>query len=79
MVFALTHNDLERLYSSPGLRDYRPEALLVRTLGGGSLPASCYNLVEPPGPDEADAEYAARLRETLGRLGFPSKYIAAIP
>ena len=78
MVFALTHNDLDRLYSSPGLLDYRAEAVLVCTLDGGSLPALCYNLVELPGPDEANADYAARLRETLGRLEFPSEYIASI-
>lgn len=79
MVFALTHEDLERLYSPPGLADYRPEAVVVGLLDGGTLPALCYNLPEAPGPDEANAEYATRLRETLGRLGFPSEYIESIP
>jgi len=78
MVFALTHDDLDRLYSPPGFLDYRPEAVLVCTLDGGTLPALCYNLVEPPGPDEANADYAARLRETLGILEFPPEYIASI-
>jgi hypothetical protein len=78
MVFALTHNELDRLYSSPGLLDYRPEAVLVSTLDGGNLPALCYNLLELPGPDEANADYAARLRETLARLEFPSEYITSI-
>ena len=78
MVFALTHRDLDRLYSSPGLLDYHPEAVLVSTLDGGSLPALCYNLLELPGPNEANANYAARLRETLGKLKFPSEYITSI-
>ena len=78
MLFALTHADIDRLYAAPGLEPYRPEAVLVSTLNGGSLPALCYNLLELPGPDEANADYAARLRETLGRLEFPSEYITSI-
>jgi hypothetical protein len=78
LVLALTHDDLDRLYSSPRLLDYRPEAVLVSLLDGGSLPALCYNLLEPPEPEERNAAYAARLRETLGRLGFPPEYIASI-
>jgi hypothetical protein len=78
MVFELTHNDLGRLYSLPGLQDYRPEAVVVSMLNGGSLPALCYNLLELPGSDEANADYAARLRETLRRLKFPSEYITSI-
>jgi hypothetical protein len=78
VVFALTHDDLDRLYSPPGLMDYRPEAVLVSMLDGGSLPALCYNLLEQPEPDERNVAYAARLRETLGRLKFPSEYIASL-
>jgi hypothetical protein len=79
MVFALTHDELDRLYSGPGLEPYRPEAVHARLLEGGAVPALCYNLREAPGPDETNAEYAARLREVLGRLGFPPEYVASIP
>jgi Gamma-glutamyl cyclotransferase, AIG2-like len=78
MVFALTHRELERLYSAPGLEEYRPEAILVRLLEGGELPALCYNLREPPQPGEANPEYAARLRAALSKLGFPSQYVASV-
>ena len=78
MVFALTHGELEKLYSAPGLEDYRPEAMLVHSLEGESLPALCYNLLEAPRPGEANTEYATRLRETLGRLDFPPEYVASV-
>jgi len=71
MVFALTHDQLDQLYSAPGLEDYRPEALLVERLEGGELPALCYNLVTPPGPGEANAAYALQLRKTQIELGLP--------
>ena len=78
MVFALSHNDLDTLYTAPGLEQYRPEAVLAHTLQGEAAPALCYNLREAPGPDEANAEYAARLRAALEKLGFPPDYIASV-
>lgn len=78
MVFALTHDEFEKLYTAPGLEEYRPEAILAYSLEGGALPALCYNLRVVPGPDEANIEYAARLRAVLGKLEFPPEYIASI-
>ncbi len=78
MVFALSHDELERLYTAPGLEAYRPEAVLVHVLEGEVLPALCYNLREAPGPGESNADYAARLRAALGRLEFPAEYIASV-
>ena len=78
MVFALTHDELDKLYTAPGLEQYRPEAILAHSLDGETLPALCYNLREAPGPDEANAEYAARLRATLSRLDFPPEYVSSI-
>ena len=78
MVFALTHEELERLYATPGLEQYRPEAVVADSLEGECLPALCYNLREAPGPGEANAEYAARLRTALGKLDFPPEYIASV-
>ena len=78
MVFSVTHDELERLYTAPGLEQYRPEAILVHTLKGELLPALCYNLREAPGPDEANPEYAARLRAALCRLDFPPDYVASV-
>jgi len=78
MVFALSHDALDRLYGAPGLEDYRPEAIIARTLNGDSLPALCFNLRQAPAPDEANADYAARLRRALEKLGFPADYIASV-
>jgi hypothetical protein len=78
MVIALTHDELEKLYTAPGLQEYRPEAILAHLLDGEILPALCYNLREAPGPDEANAEYAERLCAVLAKLEFPPEYIASI-
>ena len=78
MLIALTHSELQRLYSAPGLEPYRPEAVLARPFDGGSIPALCYNLVEPPAADERNPTYAVRLQKTLRDLGFPPKYIDSV-
>jgi len=78
IVFALTHDELEKLYTAPGLEEYRPEAILAHSMEGEPLPALCYNLRKSPGTDEANTEYAARLRAVLGKLEFPPEYIACI-
>jgi len=72
MLIALTHRELERLYTAPGLEQYRPEAVLAQTLGGTLVPALCYNLREAP------ADYATRLQGVLSKLNFPPEYIAAV-
>jgi hypothetical protein len=53
MFFALTHAELERLYTAPGLEQYRPEAVLARSLGGTPTAALCYNLREARDPRSA--------------------------
>lgn len=52
MLFALTHSELERLYTAPGLEQYRPEAVLAQPLEGTPGPVLCYNLREAPHPHE---------------------------
>ena len=78
MLYALTHPELERLYTAPGLEGYRPEAVLAQPRHGPPTAALCYNLPEPPRPDERNPDYAARLRLVLERLGFPREYTTAI-
>jgi len=77
MVLALTHPELERLYTAPGLEQYRPEAVLAQPLEGQPVPALCYNLREAPRPDERNPEYAARLQRVLSALAFPPAYVAS--
>jgi len=78
MLFALTHAELERLYSAPGLEQYRAEAVLVQPLDSTPLPALCFNLHEPPQPQERNPEYAAHLQRILSKLEFPQEYVASI-
>jgi hypothetical protein len=78
MLFALTHAELDRLYTAPGLEQYRPEAVLAQPLEGAPAPALCYNLREAPSPDERNPEYAARLQRALGKLDFPPEYVASV-
>jgi hypothetical protein len=78
MLFALTHEELDRLYSAPGLTDYRPEAVVAETFEGEIVPALCYNLVETPRATERNEDYAARLRTALAKLEFPATYIASV-
>jgi hypothetical protein len=78
MVIALTHSELEHLYNAPGLDQYRAEAVLARLLGGGSLPALCYNLRAAPGVGETNPEYALQLQRVLRNLNFPAEYVDSV-
>lgn len=78
VLFGLTHPELERLYTAPGLEQYRPEAVLAQSLEGTPAPALCYNLREAPQPLEGNPEYAARLQRALRKLDFPQKYIESV-
>jgi hypothetical protein len=78
VLVSLSHADLERLYSEPGLSAYKPEAVLVNLADGEVLPALCFNLPELPSADERNAEYASRLRALAERLNFPAEYVASI-
>jgi len=78
MLYAVTHAELDRLYTAPGLEHYRPEALMAHPLGGTPTPALCYNLREAPRPQERNPDYAERLRRALTKLEFPPEYIASV-
>jgi hypothetical protein len=77
VLMELTHSELERLYSEPSVRQYRPEAVLALIDGHGFVPALCYNLVEPP-DEEPNQEYVAALRALARRLELPTSYIESI-
>jgi hypothetical protein len=78
MLISLTHAELERLYSAPGLEGYRPEAVVAHASDGESIPALCYNLVQAPEPHERNPEYAMRLKSVLENLGFPGEYVESV-
>jgi Gamma-glutamyl cyclotransferase, AIG2-like len=78
MLMELTHAELEQLYSDPTVRVYRPEAVLCELNDSSPVPALCFNLLEPPRAEEANSEYAAKLRDLADRLGLPSDYVNRI-
>jgi hypothetical protein len=78
LIGSLTHAELEGLYSDPSVQAYRPEAVLAHLPGGEPLAALCFNLPEPPPPEERNPEYASRLRALAERLNFPPEYVASI-
>ncbi len=77
MLIGLTYAELDRLYGSPGLTDYRPAPVLAQTVGGTAVPALCYILPAPP-RERANAGYAARLQELARELGFPAEYVESL-
>ncbi len=78
MVFSLSQQDVDHLYSGPGLEDYRPEMMMAELIDGGSVHAQCYNLPGPPQAAEFNAAYAAELQSVLRNLGFPPEYVKSI-
>ena len=78
MLMELTHAEIEELYSEGSVRAYRAKAVLAELRDGSRIPALCFNLVVPPGPEGANAEYAAKLRNLARQLGLPSEYVESI-
>ena len=78
MVYALTPDDLAKLYGAPGLEVYRSEEIEVALENRAIIPACVYNLSHPPAADERNPEYTEKLKVAMTRLGFPAEYIASI-
>jgi hypothetical protein len=77
VVFALTHPELDSLYSEPSVSVYRPEAVIATLADGNSVPALCFNL---PSLESANRNlaYAGKLAELAARIGLPSGYVDSI-
>jgi hypothetical protein len=78
VLMDLPRNEIDALYSGPGLDSYRPEPVVAEGPGGAPISALCFNLVTPLSPGEANREYADKLRELARRLGLPPDYIERI-
>lgn len=78
VVMSLSLSELSRLYAEPGVQAYRPEAVLVRLASGGVIAALCYNLPQPPAPNERNPEYASKLRALAQKIGLPAEYVATL-
>jgi len=78
VLMALTHGEVDKLYSEASVRAYRPEAVLVELDDGSRRAALCFNLVAPPGPGDTNPDYAAKLRDLASRLRLPADYVKTI-
>ena len=78
MVYALTPDDLAKLYGAPGLEVYQPQQIEVALENRAIISARVYNLPQPPAPEEGNPDYAEKLKAAMTRLGFPADYIARI-
>ncbi|HET7208079.1 MAG TPA: gamma-glutamylcyclotransferase family protein [Terriglobales bacterium] len=78
VLMELTHDEIDQLYSEPTVRAYRAEAVIAEVGDRFPVPALCFNLVVPPSPDEANPDYAAKLRALALRLGLPAEYVESI-
>jgi len=71
IVYALSHEEVNRLYWGAGIDAYVAEAVLLETGDGERLAALCCMLRVPPGAEEANPEYRDKLMACMGRLGLP--------
>jgi hypothetical protein len=78
ILMQLSHEEIERLYAEPSVREYRHEAVIAELDDASRLPALCFNLPVSPPPDESNMEYAIKLRDLARRLGLPASYIDRI-
>jgi hypothetical protein len=78
VIFSLTSEEVEALYSEESVSAYRPEIVDARTADGRVTRALCFNLPAPPTEEERNALYASKLRELAGRVGLPDDYVSSI-
>jgi hypothetical protein len=74
----LTRQEINRLYSRKSLKGYRAEPVIVLIEGTQRLAALCYNLAEPPLPQERNEKYAKKLRAVALQCGLPEEYVHTI-
>ncbi len=75
---SLTHHEIDLLYSEESLKAYRPEPVIVHTKDARTLPALCFNLIEPPAAHERNEEYARKLKLVAIKCGLPQEYVSSI-
>lgn len=78
VVFQLTHEEIDALYSEASVGAYRPEAVVARLSDGSAIPALYFNLPRPPSVEERNPQYASKLRALAARLGLPPDYVSSI-
>ncbi|OMH99545.1 hypothetical protein BSN85_36440 [Bradyrhizobium brasilense] len=78
-IMALTHAEVDRLYSEPTVAAYRPEPVLAQLTDGTAELALCFNLpaASPEGTDRNPA-YVAALQAVGRKMGLPESYVVSI-
>lgn len=66
------------MYSDESVSAYRSEAVTARLADGRDARALCFNLPEPPSPEERNPLYASKLRALAERMGLPAEYASSI-
>ncbi len=72
IVYQLTHDEIDTLYSKSGLDMYVKEPLMVTLENGVSIPVLCCNLLIPPEAHESNSDYEEKLIQCMVRLGVPA-------
>lgn len=78
VLFSLTHQEIDALYSEDSVSVYRPEAVSARLTDGTIIPALCFNLPAPPTSEEQNPIYASKLRQLAEQIGLPLEYVSSI-
>lgn len=78
VIFSLTHAEVDALYAEDSVSAYRPEAVAAQLPDGSIIAALCFNLPEPPAPEERNPEYSSKLRALAARIGLAPDYVSSI-
>jgi len=73
----VTHEQLDALYSAPGVGEFLPRAVTVETRDGKTSPSLCFI---PPTYENlpADRDYLEKLISAGREYGFPAWYLAKL-
>ena len=77
VVMNLTEEEIERLYSAPGVSEYLPEHIEVTEQNGNTCRVLCYNLPLSK-LSGSNKEYAKSLAVAARKMGLPKIYINQI-
>lgn len=77
VIFDLPRDQVEQLYSGPGVQDYKPVSVQVHSQDGDVLEAQCYNLPDGEAPREDDV-YLDKLIAVCRRLELPEGYLVRL-
>lgn len=78
MLYSLTPNELESLYSEESVSAYRPERVLAQFDDGSSTRALCFNLPTQPETAEQNPGYVSKLKQLANKIGLPESYVSSI-